>query len=320
MKTTIEIGQKYGRFTVIAEAARDRHGNRRFRCRCECGNEADYTVSFIRNKPNRFCRKCAPHTGGLPKPDFAGKTINGWDVLEDYAHKNGVYYFKCRCVRCGTVSIRSAGQIRVSKTDRCEHCPPMYGFKIEGKVATGILPNGDAFIIDAEDIEKVSQLTWRTDKKGYISHANKAEKGNTMLHRLIAGVNDPSDIVDHINRNRMDCRKSNLRVISPFGNSCNHKLFETNKTGYTGVYYSRHSSRYEVKVGYNNRRILLGTSRDDLITLAQMYNIGAQFFFGEYVGELNDVPPPSEKLVRQVIEKCQKYKEAPAKTAGASVA
>ena len=127
-------------------------------------------------------------------------------------------------------------------------------------------------------------------------------------------------MVDHINRDRKDCRRENLRVISPFGNSCNHKLFGTNKTGYTGVYYSRHSGRYEVKVGYNNKRIRLGTSKDDLITLAQMYNIGAQFFFGEYVGELNDVPPPSEDLVRQVIEKCQKFKEAPAKAAGASVA
>jgi hypothetical protein len=75
-----------------------------------------------------------------------------------------------------------------------------------------------------------------------------------------------------------------------------------------------------VKVGYNHKRIKLGSSPNDLITLAQMYNIGAQFLFGEYVGELNDVPPPSEDLVRQVMEKCQKYKEAPAKTAGASVA
>jgi hypothetical protein len=196
----------------------------------------------------------------------------------------------------------------------------MYDFKVEGKVATGKLPNGDVFIIDAEDVEKVSQLAWHTDRKGYISHANKPKKGNTMLHRLIVGVSDPTEVVDHINRNRMDCRKENLRVTSFFGNSCNHKLFGTNKTGYTGVYYSRHSGRYEVKVGYNNKRIRLGTSKDDLITLAQMYNIGAQFFFGEYVGELNDVPPPSEDLVRQVIEKCQKYKEAPAKTAGASVA
>jgi hypothetical protein len=128
-------------------------------------------------------------------------------------------------------------------------------------------------------------------------------------------------MVDHINRNRRDCRKSNLRVISPFGNSCNHSPFQTNKTGYTGVYFSKCSGRYEVKVGYNHRRILLGSTKDEnqLIALAQMYNIGASFFFGEYAGALNDVPDPPDELVKRIIAKCQKYMKAPA-IAGASAA
>ena len=317
MPTPISIGEKYGRFTVIAEAKRDRFGNRRFRCRCECGNEADYPVSVIVGKPDRFCRKCAPHTGGLPKPDIAGQQINGWDVLEEAGvNKFGAYLFRCRCLRCGNTSIKTVGQIRRHKTDRCDQCPPMYNFQITGTTAKGILPNGEAFMIDADDIPLVEQYYWRDGKEGYIV----ANQLGIRLHRLIAGISDRSVMVDHINRNRKDCRRENLRVISPFGNSCNHKLFGTNRTGYTGVYYSRHAERYEVKVGYNHKRILLGTSPDDMITLAQMYNIGAQFFFGEYVGELNNVPPPSEELIQHVIAKCQKYKESPAKTAGASVA
>ena len=125
-------------------------------------------------------------------------------------------------------------------------------------------------------------------------------------------MDNPKVMVDHINRNRKDCRRENLRIISTFGNSCNHSLFETNKTGYTGVYYSKCANRYEVKVGYGRKRIKLGSSKDDLITLAQMYNIGAAFFFGEYVGALNDVPDPPEELVTRVIAKCQKYLKTPA--------
>ena len=317
MKATIEIGKKYGRFTVIAEAERDRRGGRRFRCKCECGNEADYTVALILGKPNRFCKKCAPHTGGIPKPDIVGKQINGWDILEESGvNRQGAYLFRCQCLRCGNISTKTVSQIRRHKTDRCDQCPPMYFFQVNGATATGILPNGESFIINTVDIPLVEHFYWQKGKEGYIA----SNRSGIKLHRLIAGVSDRNVMVDHINRDRKDCRRENLRVISPFGNSCNHKLFGTNKTGYTGVYYSRHSGRYEVKVGYNNKRIRLGTSKDDLITLAQMYNIGAQFFFGEYVGELNNVPPPSEDLVRQVLEKCQKYKEAPAKTAGASVA
>ena len=317
MKSTIEIGKKYGRFTVIAEAGARYSGTKYFKCRCECGNEADYPAWVILNRPNRHCRKCVPHSGGLPKPDYAGMTINGWQVLEDHAYENGLYYFRCRCIRCGNIAIRSAGQIRARKTDRCENCPPMYDFRIDGKAATGTLPNGETFIIDADSIPLVELHRWQNDAKdGYVV----CKQTGTTLHRYIAGVTDSNVMVDHINRNRKDCRRENLRIISAFGNSCNHKLYDTNKTGYTGVYYSRHSGRYEVKVGYNHRRILLGTSKDDLILLAQMYNIGAQFFFGEYVGELNDVPAPPKDLVRRITEKCQKYVEAPAKNAGASVA
>ena len=320
MKTAIEIGQKYGRFTVIAEAGVRYSWTKYFTCRCECGNEADYPAWVVLNKPNRHCRKCAPHTGGLPEPDLAGRTINGWEILKKVDRVNGQVSFLCRCTKCGIESVHSASTIRWSRTQRCRQCARDYQFSIVGEIAIGYLFDGSEFLIDAEDVDKVRQMTWRVNAEGYISHPNRPKKGNTLLHRMLAGVNDPKVMVDHINRNRMDCRKSNLRIITPFGNSCNHKLFETNKTGYTGVYYSRRSGRYEVKVGYNHKRIRLGSSPNDLITLAQMYNIGAQFFFGEYVGELNDVPPPSEELRRRVIGKCQKYKEAPAKSAGASVA
>lgn len=68
-----------------------------------------------------------------------------------------------------------------------------------------------------------------------------------------------------------------------------------------------------MKIGFKGKRIKLGSSRDDIIVLAQMYNIGAVFFFGEFAGALNDVPEPSPELVKTIIAKCQKYIEAPAK-------
>lgn len=315
MQPEIGIGEKYGRFTVIADAPRNRFGARCFRCRCECGNEADYAVSVITGKPDRFCKKCVPHAGGKPKPDLVGKTINGWEVIEEDTHEHGVYYFKCRCLRCGNLSIKTPSQLSRSRSGRCDRCPPIYSFDVRDGAATGHLPDGSEFIIDEEDIPLVQQFFWALGKDDYVA----AKRQNLKLHRFIAGVSDPAIMIDHINRNRRDCRKSNLRVISPFGNSCNHSPFQTNKTGYTGVYFSKNSGRYEVKVGYNRRRILLGSSKDDLVTLAQMYNIGASFFFGEYAGALNDVPAPPDELVKRIITKCQKYMKAPA-IAGASAA
>ena len=194
----------------------------------------------------------------------------------------------------------------------------MYDFDIKDGVATGHLPDGTEFIIDEDDVFRVEQYYWQSDhKEGYIV----SKQVGTRLHRFIAGVDDPKLMVDHINRNRRDCRKANLRIISPFGNSCNHSLFQTNRTGYTGVYFSKCDNRYEVKVGYNHRRILLGSTRDEneLVTLAQMYNIGASFFFGEYAGALNDVPDPPEELVKVITAKCQKYLK-PSQAGAASAA
>ena len=309
MAKLLLIGEKYGSLTVLKEAPRGKHGERRYICRCDCGNTDSFDVYNITKNLNHRCCKCVPHTGGKPKPDIIGKQIHGWEVLTEHGrNKHGSQLFKCRCMQCGNISFKTLGQMNQRKTARCDKCPPMYHFIIEGETATGTLPNGEGFLIDAADIPLINQYRWINGKGGYVVTHSPSLK----LHRLITGVNDPKVMVDHINRNRKDCRRENLRIISTFGNSANHSLFETNKTGYTGVYYSKCSGRYEVKVGYDHRRILLGTSRDDLTTLAQMYNVAASFFFGEYAGALNDVPDPPDELVARVIAKCQKYMKTPA--------
>lgn len=301
----LDIGAQYGRFLVIGPAYRDGRGVVRQRCRCDCGHEADFSVDLTLKKPNRHCRNCAPHTGGRPKPDIVGKHIQGWEVLSEAGYVNGVWMFNCRCERCGAESMKSAGELHTSRSARCAKCPPMYGFEISGNTAIGTLPDGSQFIIDKDTIPIADRYYWRRDTADGYVRAYKPH--NIALHRLIVGVDDPKVIVDHINRNRLDCRRENLRVISAFGNSCNHGSFITNKSGHIGVYYSKCSGKYEVKVGYNRRRILLGSSQDDLVTLAQMYNIGAKFFFGDFVGELNDVPDPSPELVARVEAKCKRY-------------
>ena len=186
-------------------------------------------------------------------------------------------------------------------------------FQVDGDIAVGTLFSGKQFIIDAADVDRVAALSWRVNKDGYLAHYDHLMSIELLLHRWLIGVHDSRIIVDHVNRDRLDCRRANLRIVTHTQNSANHSLFQTNKTGYTGVYYSKCSGRYEVKIGYNHRRILLGSTKDKskLITLAQMYNIGASFFFAEFAGALNDVPKPSDELVKEITTKCQRYMKAP---------
>lgn len=76
-------------------------------------------------------------------------------------------------------------------------------------------------LIDLDDIERVSQYKWHLDGKGYVVGTNKIK-----LHRLIMNVwqeefNRSINVIDHINRNPLDNRKSNLRIVSQAENNRN---------------------------------------------------------------------------------------------------
>ena len=58
----------------------------------------------------------------------------------------------------------------------------------------------------------------------------------TYLHSFLLNTDQ---IVDHINRDIYDCRKSNLRIVSKSENMMNSKLSTRNKSGVKGVYYDK---------------------------------------------------------------------------------
>ena len=310
---SVEIGERFGHISVLGEEPRGKHGQRRYRCLCDCGNVIVVDKGNLFANPNRRCRECVPHSGGKKRLDLIGKEVNGWFVICVERHECGKYWYECRCLRCGALAVRTTGQILRRRSERCSNCPPVFFFEIKGDVATGTLPDGTRFTVDTDMVPLVNQRYWRLGKEGYIVSGEK--QGDVIqLHRFVLGISDSRMFVDHINRNPKDCRRSNLRVANPTQNSCNHKLFITNKSGYSGVYYSAYGHRYDVKIGYHGKRILLGSSKSDPVMLAQMYNIAAAYLYGEFAGELNSVPLPSQQLIDKVIAKCKKYKEAPAKT------
>lgn len=100
-----------------------------------------------------------------------------------------------------------------------------------GEYWIGITSKGVEFFFDGDDelIEYIKSITWRTRTDGYIQNY-KGER----LHRVVMGVTDPNIIVDHINNNPKDNRKSNLRIVSKSENSRNRK--PANKNNYiTGL-------------------------------------------------------------------------------------
>ena len=103
-------------------------------------------------------------------------------------------------------------------------------------------------IIDSDDIDKVSKFSWYLHCGKYVRSTEKI-----MLHRLI--MNCPDDrVVDHINHNTLDNRKTNLRICTAFGN-CQNII--TNKSGKPGVYKDR-TGKWCSRIKIDGKNIHIG--------------------------------------------------------------
>lgn len=109
-------------------------------------------------------------------------------------------------------------------------------------------------LVDTEDIPILSRFTWsvRKNRKTFYSVTNVRIGGkqtSVSMHRLILGL--PSSEIDHINRNGLDNRKSNLRFCTKAENQRNR--VRVNKFGYRGVYW--HSGRFACQIQLDGKRV-----------------------------------------------------------------
>jgi len=91
-------------------------------------------------------------------------------------------------------------------------------------------------LIDLDDIDKCSSHKWYLDSVGYAR--TSVDKKKIRLHKLITQT-DGTTIVDHINRNKLDCRKVNLRIVDYSMNALNRDVQSNNKCRERGVYQTQ---------------------------------------------------------------------------------
>ena len=116
---------------------------------------------------------------------------------------------------------------------------------------------GKNFMIDINDYDKVKKYTWHVDKGGYV--ITKTNGRTIKLHRyLLDLLADKQWEVDHINRNKLDNRRKNLRLSDRSGN-CINKIFPNNTSGTTGVYWNKSADKWCVQISKNNKRYYLGS-------------------------------------------------------------
>lgn len=105
---------------------------------------------------------------------------------------------------------------------------------------------GVEVLIDDEDYELFSKYKWFINKQGYLHtyiYINKKRKW-ILYHRLTLGLTDPKIITDHINRNRLDNRRCNLRVCGKKENARNTSSRKNCTSKYLGVYLIKSGKWY----------------------------------------------------------------------------
>lgn len=148
---------------------------------------------------------------------------------------------------------------------------------IDGDIARVPLYGSElAAIIDATDVDLVSRFKWRY-VRGY-AQARPSVKGRTtslLMHRLLLNPEDGLQ-VDHIDRDRLNNRRANLRLATPSQNMGNCGRQVNNTSGYKGV-HQQSSGRWSAKL---NRK-WLGTF-DTAHEAAAAYDAAALEHFGEF--------------------------------------
>lgn len=110
--------------------------------------------------------------------------------------------------------------------------------------------NKQTVILDDEDYEKVSKIHWFVSKNNY---AFATIKGKVIsIHKLVSGFeSDHENMIDHINGNPLDNRKSNLRLVTASENRMNaRKITKANGTTsrFKGVFKKAKSKRWSSQV------------------------------------------------------------------------
>ena len=213
------------------------------------------------------------------KDDLTGLIFGRLTVIqqaEDYVNSNGtrIAAWWCKC-DCGNSELqrKRGDDLKSGKTKSCgcllrETAKQMGsgGTKENKKDLSGefgiiwLTNTNEECYFDLEDADIILQHCWYQTAKGY--PATEINRDTIKMHQLLGYYGG-----DHINRNKLDNRKSNLRPCTQQENCRNRSKQSNNKSGFIGVYWDKYYNKWVAQIKNNQKTIKLGsfTNKNDAV-------------------------------------------------------
>ena len=196
--------------------------------------------------------------------DLTGKRYDMLVVIkraDDYVCNNGKHHqskWLCKC-DCGNYKIVYGSYLKTNRKKSCGCISYDYLKKyneyeyIDKNTVRVFLTNCDeSFICDADDWEWLKKYCWSKTNDGY--QEARINGKNRLFHHMILPDCPHGMVRDHINLNKMDNRKENLRIVTYSVNNYNRR--NRNKYGYKGI--TKSGNNYYVVKHVNGKKVYHG--------------------------------------------------------------
>ena len=139
-------------------------------------------------------------------------------------------------------------------------------------------------LVNDKDFKLVDSSRWAISSNGYA--VKRGNKGLILMHREIIKTPEGSE-TDHINGNKLDNRRKNLRVVNHAENNRYRSKQKNNTSGYKGVAWNKTLKYWVAYIKVNQKRLNLGYFKNKE-EAAMAYNKSAKKNHGKFA-ILNDV-------------------------------
>jgi hypothetical protein len=127
------------------------------------------------------------------------------------------------------------------------------------------LSNGMVVVVDDLDYEELARHNWWYHADGYAyrqvckgrTKTYRGKVDSILMHRAIMQTPDGMD-TDHINMNKLDNQRHNLRITNRTQNNFNTGIHSNNTSGYRGISWNKRLKRWRVYIGGSLNRTELG--------------------------------------------------------------